>query len=1023
MDEFYFVSYSRVEAEEVARRLADLLVAGPPSYRTWLDVRDAQPGRSWDEQIPNAIKNCSGLLFILTKDSVLDSSACKNEWVWALKYKKPVIPLRFDRHAKLPYRLSSLQYIDFTDSFEVGLAKLRTHFDWLSTPDGILMDLRFRLADAERELPRALDAGRRARVEQDVQDLRRRIAEFEGVAADPVGAAEDTTKRIDIELGGLRQPARLEPAMQALAKFVNPPPMTAPTYFQDRHAETELLAGFLAEPDARLVTVTGRGGVGKTAMVCRLLKGLETGRLPDDLGEMAVEGIVYLRTPSAHPVSFANLFLDLCRLLPAEIADRLGQRYKDPHQAPAGLMAALLEAFPDGQTVVVLLDNFEDLLDESGMVTNSLLDVGLRALLSAPAHGVKVMLTTRVAPQSLLLYQPGGQRQIDLEDGLASPYAERLLRARDPGARLGLQNAPDAVLEVLRERTRGYPRALEAVAAILSADRNTSLPELLAETERLPENVVEALVGEAYQRLDALAQQVMQALAIFPVPVPAVAVDYILQPFQPAINAAPVLTRLVNMQFVRRDAGHYYLHQVDRDYALGRVPDGQPTDKDADPAPFARYALRHRAADYFTQTQTPREDWKTLDDLTPQLAEFELRYEGQDYDTAAQVLLTIDFDYLITWGHYRYVIDLHTRLHHHLIDPWTITASMTNLGTCYFSLGDYPRAIELHEQALVIAREIRNRGAEATVLGNLGNCYFSLGNYPRAIELYEQALAIARDVSYSEGESTHLGNLASCYAHLGQIEQAIELNQLALTIARDIGDPRGEAGHLGNLGYRYADLGQTQKAIEHYQQALTLHRDIGYRYGEAIVLDGLGLAFADLGRSEDAVEQLREAVEIGDAIGNAQVQAEARRDLEWTLLRAGDLPAAARIAQAARNHRYMPAQAGIALVDGIIRLRQGDLPAAAQAFTEAVGQADQRLDTSPQAYDTLDTKALALAGLTLTGPTNHIAEAAAAFDAARTITSELGIINRVLRRLNTLAPVDPKGMLRNLESLATGHTE
>jgi tetratricopeptide (TPR) repeat protein len=1022
MDDFYFVSYSRVEAEVAARRLADLLVAGPPSYRTWLDVRDSRPGRSWDEQIPNAIKNCSGLLFVMTKDSVLDSSACKNEWVWALKCKKPVIPLRFDRQAELPYRLSSLQYIDFTDNFQVGLAQLRTHFDWLSTPDGILMDLRFRLADAERELPRALDARQRARVEQDVSDLRRRIAELEGVAADPAGAAEDTTKRIDTELEDLRKPALTEPEVPVLQGVVNPPPMTAPGYFQDRHAETELLAGFLAEPDARLVTLTGRGGVGKTAMVCRLLKGLESGRLPDDLVEQRVDGIVYLRTPSAHPVSFANLFTDLCRLLPTEIADRLGQRYKDPHQTPAMLMTALLEEFPAEQTVVVLLDNFEDLLDNTGGVTNSLLDEGLRTLLSAPAHGVRVVVTTRVAPVPLLLHEPGRTRGIDLEGGLASPYAERLLRARDPDGRLGLKTASDAMLGELRERTRGYPRALEALAAILSADRNTSLPELLAETEWLPENVVEALVGDAFQRLDGLAQQVMQALAIFPVPVPPVAVDYVLQPFQPAINAAPVLGRLVNMQFVRRDAGHYYLHQVDRDYVLGRVPDGQPQDRKADPAPFTHYVLRDRAAGYFTQTQTPQQNWKTLDDLAPQLAELELRFQGEDYDTAAQVLLAIDFDYLITWGHYRYVIDLHTRLHHHLTDRWTIAASLANLGTCYFSLGDYPRAIELHQQALVIAREMSNRRAEATVLGNLGNCYYSLGDYPTAIGLYEQALAIARDVSYREGEATHLGNLGTCYAELGQTSRAIEQYQQALTIARDLGDPRGEAVHLGNLGYRYTDLGRTQEAIEHYHQALTIHRDIGYRYGEAVVLDGLGLAFADLGRSEDAVEQLREAVEIGDAIGNAQVQAEARRDLEWTLLRAGDLPAAATIAQAARDHRYMPAQAGIALIDGIIRLRQGDLPAAAQAFTEAVSHADQRLGTSPQDYDTLDTKALALAGLTLTGPSNHVAKAAAVFHAARTITTEPGITDRVLRRLKTLTPVDPEGMLQPLESAATGVT-
>ena len=132
---------------------------------------------------------------------------------------------------------------------------------------------------------------------------------------------------------------------------------------------------------------------------------------------------------------------------------------------------------------------------------------------------------------------------------------------------------------------------------------------------------------------------------------PPVAVDYLLQPFQPAIDSAPVLGRLVNMQFVRRDAGRYYLHQVDRDYALQRVPAGEPGDRDADPPPFTQYALRDRGADYFQQTRTPRETWRTLDDLAAQLAEFELRCQAGDYDTAAQVLLDIGFDYLQLWGH------------------------------------------------------------------------------------------------------------------------------------------------------------------------------------------------------------------------------------------------------------------------------------------------------------------------------------------------------------------------------------
>ena len=67
--------------------------------------------------------------------------------------------------------------------------------------------------------------------------------------------------------------------------------------------------------------------------------------------------------------------------------------------------------------------------------------------------------------------------------------------------------------------------------------------------------------------------------------------------------------RLVNMQFVRREAGRYYLHQVDRDYALSRLPAGQTADWDADPAPFTQEALRHRSADYLEQTRILREDW------------------------------------------------------------------------------------------------------------------------------------------------------------------------------------------------------------------------------------------------------------------------------------------------------------------------------------------------------------------------------------------------------------------------------
>ena len=73
----YFISYSRVDAEEFARRLADQLVAGPPSYPVWLDARDLQPGGDWDTQIRDALQACGGVLFVMTADGVQDHSVTK----------------------------------------------------------------------------------------------------------------------------------------------------------------------------------------------------------------------------------------------------------------------------------------------------------------------------------------------------------------------------------------------------------------------------------------------------------------------------------------------------------------------------------------------------------------------------------------------------------------------------------------------------------------------------------------------------------------------------------------------------------------------------------------------------------------------------------------------------------------------------------------------------------------------------------------------------------------------------------
>jgi tetratricopeptide (TPR) repeat protein len=980
----YFISYSSVDGQEFALRLCDELEAGTPSFPIWLDKRDLQPSQHWDAQIVKALQACPSLLFVMTPDSVEDASVCKNEWTRALKYKKPIVPIKLHADAEMPFRLDPRQHIDFTraldseEEFDAALARLRLYLKWLNSPAGVLQALNDRLADAKRDLHRA-DPAQQARIKDDIEQLKKDVAKQEAVVRDPKAAARRVEENIARGLERERTPERA-PAQRS--KFINPPPGLAPKYFQNRHVETGMLGGYLKEDGLRLVTVVGRGGTGKTALVCRLLKSLEVGQLPDDGGALEVDGIVYLSATGTRRVNMPNIYSDLSKLLTEEAAAPLDALFKNPQASTEAKMGSLLANFTEGRTVV-LLDNFEDIIEpETLAVRDAELDEALRALLYLPHHTVKVILTTRVAPQSLELFQPSRQRRLDLDKGLESPYAENILREMDEYGKVGLKDAPDDLLDEARERTRGYPRALEALFAILSADRDTTLRDILDDTTNLlPENVVRELVGEAFNRLDTAAQHVMQALAVYGHPATHAALDYLLQPHMPGVDSAPVIKRLVKMQFARHEMGRYHLHPVDRAYALSRIPRGEKSDrrKKTDP-PYTRFALLHRAAEYFKQSRLPREDWKTIEDLAPQLAEFDLRCEGEDYDTAALVLLEFDFDYLLTWGFYRQTVEMHERLRGHIASSATEARSLGSLGNAYTYTGQLQDAVASFEQALRLVRENDNRIDEGRWLGSIGNCYLSMGRTEDSINYYDQALDIARKIGDDRGEAAWLGNLGICHAYMWQMPQAIAYTEQALALNRAIDDRQNEGTNLGNLAELLADEG---------------------KYAEAIL-------------------KAAESVEVGEAINSSGLGNYNNGHLALARLYVGDLPGARAAAETARQYDEPDNNNYILTLLGLIALKQGDAAAACEAFTEAVAQAEMMLGRSAQNFRALDSKGLGLCGLAVCGDAGRVAEAAEAYRAARAINRDAGIVKRVMRLFDTLAGEDKAGALAGVRASAAG---
>lgn len=861
---YEFISYSKVDGRDFASKLCTALEANSITVKTHDDHGDQ--GQS--TQFSEVVAGCHCFLLIITRESVMETSPCKQEWLAALQYKKPVILLLLSRDVSMPFRLMNRYTIDFTSNFANALDRLCNHLSLLRGPQGILLALQDRLIDAQRDLKNAQDELRVRRIEDEILQLETEIHAQQSILDDPQAALRRVGENIE---QGLRQERQEEKQASSLpgVRIINPPPGVPPSYFQDRLAETKLLDQALRDDAIRMVLVVGRSGVGKTAVVCRLLNALKWGQLPDGGGTFTVHGIVYLSTLGSRRITLHNICTDLSQLLPVAQAQKAQGLLKEPYMSAEAKMRSFLSYFST-EKIMLLLDNFEDLVDVTGKIIDPELDESLRALLTVPHHGVKTILTTRIAPKGLRLIQPGRQEVIELAEGLQSPFAENLLREMDKEDRIGLKSASQELLTQAQIHTQGYPRALEALFATLSADRDASLQDILkGAASRLPEAIVEALVGEAFKRLDSYYQKTMQALAIYHLPVTTAAINYLLQPYLPGMDVTMVLRRLVDMYFVRREAGRYYLHPADRNYALGRIPRGSPEDRaTTQEPPFTQFALFHRAADYFWQARKPRTEWKTIEDLAPQLSEFNIRCAGEEYNAAARLLDEIDHDHLQTWGYANFVRSLREILENKIQESQLQINQAKSLGNIYATLGSLDKSIAYHQQMLNSARTAGDQQSEVYALNRIANAYRRLARYAEAITYSHQALAIALKIPDPSGQADILANLGSIYWSQGHYDEALEYQNKALRITRETHNRRGEGYALGGLGSSYLSLRELTKAFSHYYEGLSVFQRIGYRQGEAYILEHLGRACLVAIKLDEAIRYSLQAVDIHVAISN-----------------------------------------------------------------------------------------------------------------------------------------------------------
>jgi len=218
-------------------------------------------------------------------------------------------------------------------------------------------------------------------------------------------------------------------------------------------------------------------------------------------------------------------------------------------------------------------------------------------------------------------------------------------------------------------------------------------------------------------------------------------------------------------------------------------------------------------------------------------------------------------DYVDTASHYEEALAIYRRLG--IRDQ--IASMIINLGALEVNRAHYDRGRELFEEALMVERELGDMRSVALLLFNLGVLECAVGDFERARLHLEEGVRVGR--AAGPWSASHaLQQLGWVHHVQGRSDLARGLLDEALKMQREFGDPIDISTTQYYSALVSIDSGELAAAQESLREALTLQHAIGDRILAAGTLEAFAALMSAQSRPRDAAylwgasEQIREDI-------------------------------------------------------------------------------------------------------------------------------------------------------------------
>ena len=588
---------------------------------------------------------------------------------------------------------------------------------------------------------------------------------------------------------------------------LSPAPRTLPTpltRFFGRETECEALVQLLTDPGARLITLTGPGGIGKTRLALEVLHR----SLPDhkDLW-----------------------FIPLAELTEAARLPQVLWQAIAPGEATDDPLSSLITRLHGINSPLLVLDNFEQLVGKLSLRFLQQLLEAVPSLTCLVTSRRKLQLTgERLLTLTPLAVPEKPGKPERLSEFPSVQFFEDRARAVRPDFQLTEQNM--AAIAALCCHTEGVPLALELLTTHLRLLTPETLESYIAgstfsllagSSAALPErhqsvwSAIETTVALLPPGLD----RAFFALSTFQGGWTLAAAQALLQ-LETPIATLLLLEQLEAFSLIHGEGSRFTLLETVREFGAQALTEQETQE------------LRERHATYFLAWAEQHE---------PQLAQRQqslaLDATAADWSNLGLAMAQLGPEKKLRLACFLsiYVIvrsvglELMTEAHAAgqeagLVGTHTMADLDNRLGAIFAQRHAFARAEEHIHAALRTYQVIEDHRKSGMALINLGNIAMDHQDLAKAEQFFIQAIPLLKLVMEQRGLSIVMSNLALATLRQGRLEQAETLLHDALALRESLGDLRGIAIVFLIFGELAREREEYVQSQAHYERALSEFR-------------------------------------------------------------------------------------------------------------------------------------------------------------------------------------------------------